>query len=98
MLTATQFAKWLTAAQLAFVQKRILNFFVSLPGSLDTKLGSSPVSSLGVVSNGVVGLESDPLGQGSVLSRGLGQLGLGLEGLETLGLVLCEKRKNKITS
>jgi hypothetical protein len=46
------------------------------------------VSSLGVVSNGVVGLESDPLGQGSVLSGGLGQLGLGLEGLETLGLVL----------
>lgn len=49
------------------------------------------MSSLGVVSNGVVGLESDPLGQGSVLSRGLGQLGLGLEGLETLLLVLFKE-------
>lgn len=47
------------------------------------------MSSLGVVSNSVVGLESDPLGKGSVLSRGLGQLGLGLEGLETLRISNC---------
>lgn len=39
------------------------------------------MSSLGVVSDGVVSSQADPLGQGSVLLGGLGQLLLHLEGL-----------------
>jgi hypothetical protein len=41
--------------------------------SVDFKFGSSPVSSLGVVSNFVIGFISEPVGEGSVLSLLLGQ-------------------------
>lgn len=47
--------------------------------NLDVHLRSSPVSSLGVVLDGVVSSQSDPLGQRSVLLLGLGHLLLGLE-------------------
>lgn len=55
---------------------------------LDTQLGSSPVSSLGVVSDGVVSLQSDPLRQWSVLLGGLSQLLLDLETLVSLCLLV----------
>lgn len=51
---------------------------------LDVQLGSSPVSSLRVVSDGVVSLQSDPVRQRSVLLTGLSQLLLGLETLVSL--------------
>jgi len=41
---------------------------------VDVKLGSSPVSSLRVVSDGVVSLISDPVREGSVLLGLLGKL------------------------
>jgi hypothetical protein len=41
--------------------------------SVDFKFGSSPVSSLGVVSNFVIGFISEPVGKGSVLSLLFGQ-------------------------
>lgn len=47
-------------------------------------LSSSPVSALGVVLDGVVRSQADPLRQGAVLLLGLGHLLLGLEGF--LGL------------
>lgn len=46
---------------------------------LDSQLSSSPVSSLSVVSDLVVSLQSDPLRQWSVLLRSLSKLLLGLE-------------------
>jgi hypothetical protein len=42
-------------------------------GSIDFKFGSSPVSSLGVVSHFVIGFISEPVGKGSVLSLLLGK-------------------------
>ncbi len=49
--------------------------FIKIMGyrSIDFKFGSSPVSSLGVVSNFVIGFISEPVGKGSVLSLLLGQ-------------------------
>ena len=41
--------------------------------SIDFKFGSSPVSSLGVVPDVVIGFVSEPVGQGSVLSLLLGK-------------------------
>lgn len=58
-------------------------------GCLDVQLGSSPVSSLSVVSDGVVSLHSDPLRQRSVLLSGLSQLLLGLETLVSLEVSNC---------
>ena len=46
------------------------------------QLSSSPVSSLGVVSDSVTTSQSDPLRQWSVLLLGLGQLLLGPERLQ----------------
>lgn len=57
---------------------------------LDVQLGSSPVSSLSVVSDGVVSLHSDPLRQRSVLLGGLSQLLLGLETLVSLKVSNCQ--------
>uniref|UniRef100_A0A0L0P0J1 Uncharacterized protein n=1 Tax=Candidozyma auris TaxID=498019 RepID=A0A0L0P0J1_CANAR len=54
------------------------------PKNLDVQLRSSPVSSLGVVSDGVVGLQSDPLRQRSVLLGSLAQFLLSLEALVSL--------------
>ena len=49
--------------------------------SLDAELGTAPVSALGVVLDGVVGTEADPLGKGAVLPLLLGKSALGAEGL-----------------
>ena len=57
---------------------------------LDTQLSSSPVSSLGVVSDRVVSLQSDPLRQWSVLLLGLSQLLLDLETLVSLKRLVFE--------
>lgn len=63
-------------------------FFVSIKrkhyitaGSLQAQLSSSPVSSLGVVSDLVVSSQPDPLGERSVLLRSLGELLLDLKSL-----------------
>lgn len=47
---------------------------------LQLELGSSPVSPLGVVSNGVPGFHPHPLGNGSILPLLLGKLFLDSEG------------------
>jgi len=44
--------------------------------NLEVKLGASPVSSLGVVSDGVVSSQTDPLGNGTVLLLSFGELQL----------------------
>ena len=41
---------------------------IMLDGSVDFKFGSSPVSSLGIVSNFVIGFISEPVWKWSVLS------------------------------
>ncbi|KND99779.2 hypothetical protein QG37_03198 [Candidozyma auris] len=51
------------------------------PKNLDVQLRSSPVSSLGVVSDGVVGLQSDPSRQRSVSLGSLAQFSLSSEAL-----------------
>ena len=56
--------------------------------SLDAELGTAPVSALGVVLDGVVGTEADPLGKGAVLPLLVGKSALGTEGL--LGRLLGE--------
>ena len=56
--------------------------------SLDAELGTAPVSALGVVLDGVVGTEADPLGKRAVLPLLLGKSALGTEGL--LGRLLGE--------
>lgn len=64
-----------------------MNEFISkkqVTQSLDVHLSSSPVSSLGVVTDSVVGSQSNPLWQGSVLLLGLSQLLLDLERLLSL--------------
>ena len=48
---------------------------------LEAELGAAPVSALGVVLDGVVGTEADPLGKGAVLPLLLGKSALGAEGL-----------------
>lgn len=55
---------------------------------LEVQLSSSPVSSLGVVSDGVVSLQSEPLWQRSVLLGSLAQFLLDFEALVSLALVL----------
>lgn len=67
------------------IHKTIAEFFS--PESfccLKTQLRSSPVSSLGVVTDGVVSSQSDPLWQWSVLLLSLGQLLLDSERLLSL--------------
>lgn len=59
---------------------------------LNVQLGSSPVSSLGVVTDGVTSSQSDPLWQWSVLVLGLSQLLLDLERL--LSLIITKKPSN----
>lgn len=53
--------------------------FIGLNTCLDTQLGPSPVSSLCVVSDRVIGLHTDPLGKRAVLTLLLGELELGAE-------------------
>ena len=53
----------------------------SRASSLEAELGTAPVSALGVVLDGVVGTEADPLGKGAVLPLLLGKSALGAEGL-----------------
>ena len=57
------------------------NTKVRQTSSLDAELGTAPVSALGVVLDGVVGTEADPLGKGTVLPLLLGKSALGAEGL-----------------
>lgn len=52
--------------------------------SLQAQLRSSPVSSLGVVTDSVARLHSDPLGQRSVLLLDLAQFLLDLKGFLSL--------------
>ena len=54
---------------------RILRVRLDLQGRL------TPVSALGVVSDGVAGAQTDPLGDGAVLTLSFGKLLLGAEGL-----------------
>ena len=56
---------------------------------LEVELSSSPVPPLGVVLDGGVGLETEPLGDGSVLPGGLGQLLLNPESLLGRHLDYC---------
>ena len=49
--------------------------------TLDAELGAAPVTTLGVVTDGVTGAHADPLGDGAVLLLLLAQDLLGLEGL-----------------
>jgi len=51
------------------------------PGSLDAQLSAAPVTALGVVADGVVTSETNPVRDGAVLAGGLGQDLLGLEAL-----------------
>lgn len=55
---------------------------------LDVQLSSSPVSSLSVVSDLVVGLQSDPLRQRSVLLGSFSQLLLGSERFVSLSMLV----------
>ena len=48
---------------------------------LDAEAGLAPMTSLGVVSDGVTSPQADPLGNGPVLLLGLGKLLLGTESL-----------------
>jgi len=73
---------------------------ISWASRLDTDASLAPVTSLGVVSDGVVGAQTDPLRDGTVLLLGLGQLLLGAERLVGLcgymvsegGVFLCLRR------
>ena len=49
---------------------------------LDAELGAAPVTSLGVVSDLVVGAKADPVRDRAVLAGLLGQRGLGADRLE----------------
>jgi len=49
--------------------------------SLDAQTGLAPVSPLSVVSDGVVGAQTNPLGDGAVLTLSFGKLLLGAESL-----------------
>jgi hypothetical protein len=61
--------------------------------NLQTKLGTTPVTSLGIVLDGIVELETAPLRKWAVLLRGLGKSALGAEGL--LGRLAGEKGRNQ---
>ena len=65
----------------------------SRASSLEAELGTAPVSALGVVLDGVVGTEADPLGKGAVLPLLLGKSALGAEGL--LGRLLENMRDGR---
>lgn len=61
---------------------------------LDVQFSTSPVSSLSVVTNSVVGSQSDPLWQWTVGSLSLGQFLLGLERFLRLEYELVHMFKN----
>ena len=60
---------------------------------LQSQLGASPVTTLGVPFNGIVRAHANPLRQGSVLSLRFGQRSLGAKGL--LGRLQGELKKNQ---
>jgi len=63
--------------------------------SLEAELGTAPVSALGVVLDGVIGTEADPLRKRAVLPLLLGKSALGAEGL--LGRLFGARRRREMT-
>lgn len=54
---------------------------MNLKGDLEAELGATPVTTLSVVADGVVGGQTNPLGDGAVLASLLAELVLDLESL-----------------
>ena len=64
-----------------------------MSSNLDTETGLAPVPPLGVVSDGVTGPQTNPLGDGTVLLLGFGKLLLGAETLVARHLEGLSRRR-----